>query len=137
HRVTGARTVEHLACKSKSPEQAYEWSNYRLVCLRMNERKHVFEDVLDPFHVEDGWFQIEFVTFRVVPNRDLTDANRALVEATIERLRLNDGDCRSSRQEEFEDYLHKGLSWTQLLKWSPFLAAEVARQGISRSDDKP
>jgi hypothetical protein len=31
-RGTGARSVDHLAPKSKRRELAYEWDNYRLVC---------------------------------------------------------------------------------------------------------
>ena len=38
-------------------------SNYRLVCGTLNSRKGTFE-VLDPFMIEDGWFEIDFpVTF--------------------------------------------------------------------------
>ena len=52
--------MEHFAPKKKHPDHAYIWENYRLVCTVMNSRKRDFENVLDPFEVEDGWFQIQF-----------------------------------------------------------------------------
>src|SRR5207245_9727793 len=40
---TGADTVEHFRPKDTYPVDAYEWSNYRLVCATLNGRKGVFE----------------------------------------------------------------------------------------------
>ena len=41
-RGTGARSIDHLAPKSKRRDLTYEWSNYRLVALLMNARKRDF-----------------------------------------------------------------------------------------------
>src|SRR2546427_329692 len=57
---TGADTVEHFLAKNTHPTQAYEWTNYRLVCATLNGRKGIHADVLDPFHVQNGWFVIDF-----------------------------------------------------------------------------
>src|ERR1700689_4415537 len=57
---TGADTVEHFRPKDTYPTEAYEWSNYRLVCATLNGRKGTFEDVLDPFVIQNGWFVIDF-----------------------------------------------------------------------------
>ena len=46
---TGSRTVEHFVPKVVAPDLAYEWSNFRLVCGRLNSRKGRHQDVLDPF----------------------------------------------------------------------------------------
>jgi hypothetical protein len=32
HPVTGSRTVDHMAAKSRAWDQVYEWMNYRLAC---------------------------------------------------------------------------------------------------------
>ena len=61
-RATGAGTVDHFIAKSKRAGLAYEWSNYRLACSSMNSRKRDFDDVLDPFEVDNGWFQLELVS---------------------------------------------------------------------------
>ena len=49
HPITGARSADHFAPKPKDRDNIYEWSNYRLVCSRLNSSKRDFGDVLDPF----------------------------------------------------------------------------------------
>ena len=128
--VTGSRTVDHFAPKSKHPDLAYEWSNYRLVCGTMNARKNHFEDVLDPFEVENGWFQLEFSFFQVVSKSDLESAERAEVQATIDRLRLNDNDCRQMRSRYYDDFIGGDISFDYLARCSPFVAMEMKRQRL-------
>ncbi|WP_437767795.1 hypothetical protein WMF27_17135 [Sorangium sp. So ce281] len=65
-RGTGARSVDHVAPKSKRRELAYEWSNYRFVCSLMNARKRDFDDVLDPMEIPDGWFVLEMSFLQVL-----------------------------------------------------------------------
>lgn len=133
-RVTGGDSVEHFAPKSAHPELAYEWSNYRLVCSLMNSRKREFEDVLDPFEVADGWFELEFVTFHVKPTEGLHAELQTRVVDTIGRLSLNDDECRDARAEHYEDY-QCGVPYHFLCKVSPFVAREIARQGRRRPND--
>ncbi len=64
-RVTGGGSVDHFIAKSQRADLAYEWSNYRLACSRMNSRKREYEDVLDPFEVDTGWFHLEVVSGRL------------------------------------------------------------------------
>lgn len=128
-RGTGARSVDHLAPKSSHPALAYEWSNYRLVCALMNSRKRDFEDVLDPFEILDGWFILELSFLQLLPNPDLDTPTRESVEATIDRLKLNDDECRRARAMYYDAYLAGDLSFNRLLEWSPFVAMEIQRQG--------
>ena len=67
-RGTGGRSVEHFAPKSMHRALTCEWSNYRLVSTLMNSRKRDFEDVLDPFKIDNGWFELEFMALQVRPN---------------------------------------------------------------------
>lgn len=63
----------------------------------MNARKRDFEDVLDPFEIEDGWFVLDLSMLQIKPAEHLDAAMRARVEATIERLGLNDQECIDAR----------------------------------------
>ena len=126
-RGTGARSVDHLLPKSKRPDRAYEWDNYRLASALMNARKHDFEDVLDPFEIPDGWFVLELSFLQVMPSPSLDPATRAKVQATIDRLGLNDKECTDARVEVYELY-REGATLEQLAYLSPFIAQEVARQ---------
>ena len=129
-RVTAIGSVDHFAPKSLMPSQAYEWSNYRLVCSRMNSRKREFQDVLDPFFIENGGFHLELVTGRIFPNPDLNSTMQEKVTDTITRLGLDDEGCRRLRARHFDFYISGEISANFLKKTSPFVWYETNRQGL-------
>jgi hypothetical protein len=130
-RGSGARSVDHFVPQSRRPDLLYEWSNYRLACSLMNSRKKQFEDVLDPFEVEDGWFVLDLSFLQVLPNPDLDEATRRRVQATIDRLDLNDNECLQAREKDYDAYLKRELPYDLLERWSPFVAREMRRQGLA------
>jgi hypothetical protein len=127
HPVTGGRSVDHMAPRSCAHDKVYEWSNYRLASSLLNERKKDFSDVLDPFEIMDGWFQLNLLGFEVVPARELVPKIRTRVQQTIDRLGLN--DFRSSRERDAENYWARKVSLAVLTEESPFVAKELRRQG--------
>jgi hypothetical protein len=129
-RGTGGVSVDHMLPKSKQRNLAYEWSNYRLACVRMNARKNDLEDVLDPFEVRDGWFALELSTLNVVPGAGLTEELRQRVQETIDRLKLNDHEFVEARDAYYASFMEKELSFRLLQKHCPFLANELVRQGL-------
>jgi hypothetical protein len=129
-RGTGARSVDHLLPKSKRRELAYEWSNYRLACVRMNSRKNDLEDVLDPFEVQDGWFALELSTLQVIPGEGLPANLRQRVQETIDRLDLNDDEFIQARMAHYDVFQRGEVKFSHLRKHCPFLAQELLRQGI-------
>lgn len=132
--VTGGDSVEHFAPKSTDEDLAYEWSNYRLVCRLMNSRKSAFRDVLDPFAVADGWFILNLTTMGIEPSAELSEPERTAVVNTIGRLKLDDKKCRQARANYYDLYLKGYLSFAGLRHLSPFVAAEVERQGLKRPE---
>lgn len=128
HRVTGAASVDHMAPKSRTWDQVYEWLNCRLACSRLNARKNDFGDVLDPFDVQDGWFELEFYGFQVCPAHGLDPAIAQQITTTIERLGLNDSDMRNGRACDAQLYWDGEISLAVLQHESPFVARELARQ---------
>lgn len=125
---TGFQTVEHFKSKVAYPKKAYSWSNYRLVCGLMNGRKGKFEDVLDPFNIDDGWFILDFPGTVIKPSDTLPMSRRKQVEATIRRLRLNhDESCVESRQLWLEEYCrfaptNEAAAFSFLSQYAPFCA---------------
>ena len=129
---TGADTVEHFRPKDSYPAEAYEWANYRLVCATLNGRKGVHEDVLDPFRIQNGWFVIDFPSMLISPHVDLSPVRRRRVQATINRLGLNDeGTCLKSRVRWLGEYCSNNISLDHLRRHAPFIAAELERQGLT------
>lgn len=134
HPVTGSRSVDHMAPKSRAWDQVYEWSNYRLASSLLNARKQDFSDVLDPFLIGDDWFELELVGFQVKPAQQLDAEIRARALATIDRLGLNDFEFRSSRERDAQCYWD-GIPFRILAEESPFVARELKRQGQVRPED--
>ena len=126
---TADYTVDHMVPKSRDWRLVYEWCNYRLACLPMNRRKDEFTDVLDPFCIEDDWFVMDIVEFRVHPGDSLDASRKRTVAATINRLRLNDLDWCETRRQHVEHYReHKMLHILESL--FPFVAKEIRRLGL-------
>lgn len=126
-RVTGAASVDHMLPKSLDWQEVYEWHNYRLACVLMNSRKNNYRDVLDPFEVEDGWFCIELVGYQVHPAPGLPQNIHDKVQATIDRLQLNDYECRKLREDYVENFKQGGIHLDYLRRRAPFLAREIER----------
>lgn len=128
--TTGISNVEHFRPKSKYPQDAYNWENYRLACWKMNKNKGIYEDVLDPFTLQDNWFVIDFSSLMVFPGDHLTEHDARLVSKTIKRLKLNeDEDCIEERKKWIGDYVTGEITFAHLKKKAPFLASEIERQG--------
>ena len=125
-----------MIAKSLHWDQVYEWHNYRLACSLMNARKGSIGSVLDPFEIEEGWFALELVEFQVVPGEALPPDVLTGVEATIERLRLNDLECCKARSEFAEDYWQGDISLDYLTRHAPFVERELRRQGRLRAEDR-
>ncbi|MBK9372739.1 MAG: hypothetical protein IPN03_03135 [Holophagales bacterium] len=129
-RVLGAGTVDHFVPKSRSLGLAYEWRNYRLACSRMNSRKRDYETVLDPFDLDESPFHLELVTGKIYPKPFLPPALTASALATIERLGLDDADCREMRTRHFDECWRGDVSPAYLSRVSPFVYQEARRQGL-------
>jgi hypothetical protein len=124
--ITGAASVDHMLPKSQAWQEVYEWRNYRLACSLMNSRKNDYQDVLDPFEVEDDWFRIELVGYQVIPAPGLAPEIHRKVSDTINRLKLNDHDCLTLR-EEYAKVFAMGNNLQSLSYRAPFLAREITR----------
>lgn len=133
--TTGAATVDHYLPKSKNRAQAYDWSNFRLACSRMNARKHNGTNIIDPFAVVDGWFVLEFGPMTVHPAPALAPPTRASVLHTRDKLDLNSSECVRERTRLWNNYAVNEDSVTSLYTHAPFVALEAVRQHKLRSGD--
>ncbi len=134
HSVTGAASVDHFAPKSRSWNKVYEWHNYRLAAGRLNARKNNFEDLIDPFDVQPAWFQMNLVSFQVLPNPELNKTLRSQIDATITRLDLN--DFRREREQDAQVYWDRDVTLKTLRRESPFVAFELERQNRLNNEDE-
>ncbi|NCR63451.1 MAG: hypothetical protein GPJ26_15360 [Microcystis aeruginosa LG11-05] len=60
-------TVDHFLSFHNYRHLSYEWSNYRYVANWINSSKQNLDDrLLDPFEVEDNWFEILLPSLQLV-----------------------------------------------------------------------
>jgi hypothetical protein len=120
-------TVDHYLSWSNHPELAYEWSNYRYAAGWMNSSKQDADDkVLDPFEVEDGWFEIILPSLQLVVSDDIPAEHREKAEFTLERLNLRD-DERVIRQRRswYEMFEEDRITLEGLREVAPLIARAV------------
>ena len=124
-------SIDHFIPRSAGPGGAYEWSNFRLSRSRINSLKGDHQDVIDPFSLAAGWFQLDFRTFRLVPNPSLPQGDRVRVLNTIARLGLNsDQDYVKERVRAIRAYCVGAATLEQLRRRYPFIAQEMDSQNF-------
>lgn len=129
-------TIDHFLPKTRRPDRAYEWDNYRLALHRMNLYKGDRTDILDPFSLNDGWFVLDFPSCLVRPGADLTAEQKQQVETTIDVLKLNEDDSLvQDRCDVMVMFARGEVALAFLEKRYPFLAAEVLRQRLQGTAD--
>ncbi|HSN98225.1 MAG TPA: hypothetical protein VLS89_08000 [Candidatus Nanopelagicales bacterium] len=124
-------TVDHFVSRDEDRGLAYEWSNLRYAAGWINSAKNTLraEQVLDPFEVGDGWFEILLPSCQMVMTAQCPPAYRERGRTMLKRLRLGDGeDVVSYRQEWYRMYLEGELTLEGLERKAPLIARAVKRQ---------
>ena len=130
----GEVSIDHAIPKSQGNHyQAYEWNNFRLARVRLNNLKG--DRILaDPCVINDGWFQINFNSFYIIANPCLSVENMDLVNLTIDVLRLNaDSKYVDERVDATLKYVKKEFDFDSLTKFYPFIAKEMIRQDFDNN----
>lgn len=130
-------SVDHFFPKTTYPHLAYEWSNFRLASGRVNSAKGHNTNILDPFTIEDDWFQMDIPTCLIRANPTLEKRVRSQVSETINSLRLNqDDNYVQDRCDILIDYARGDISLAFVRRRYPFLAKEVERQQLGQNELK-
>ncbi len=122
--------IDHYLSYRNHPHLAYEWSNYRFASSTMNSIKNrADEAVLDPYEVEDGWFEIILPSLQMRTTEHVPPELRARAEATLSRLRLRDDERLIRwRQSWYEMYRDGELTLDGLQRVAPLIAAAVRKE---------
>jgi hypothetical protein len=125
-RATGSPTVDHYVPKERDWKLVYEWSNYRLSAGCVNGAKGT-RDVIDPFKVQAGWFELDLATFLVRRGPAAPPEEHARVDDTLDILNLR--QCIAQRRDFITDYRVGQIDLRNVERYAPFIAAELRRQG--------
>jgi hypothetical protein len=124
--ATGSPTVDHYVPKERDRGLVYEWSNYRLCTGCVNGAKGT-KDVVDPFRVKPGWFELDLDTFLVRRGDAAPVAERARIDETLTILNLR--QCVRQRGDYISRYRAKKIDLAYVTDCAPFIASELRRQG--------
>lgn len=129
--LVSSGTVDHFLPKSKYPNLAYEWNNYRLASDTINQRKGEREDILDPFLVQPGWFTMDFPSCLIKISNLIPSEYAQRAACTIDILKLNNDDrLVQERCDIIMDYVERNVTLVFLEKRYPFIATEIKRQAL-------
>lgn len=124
-------SVDHFWPKTKYPQLAYEWNNYRFARPKINSRKGNTEEVMDPFAVKKGWFVLDLPSCLIRPGDGLDAGVRRKINATIDILQLNSDDLLVQERCDWLVALADGKITMDFLDGNYFfLSSELKRQGV-------
>jgi hypothetical protein len=123
-------TVDHYLSCNNHPRLAYEWQNYRYASGWINSSKGTLDDlVLDPFEVQDGWFEILLPSLQLVLTDMVPDEERQRAEFTLRRLHLrNDASVIRQRRAWYDLHREGKLPLDGLEVVAPLIARAVRKQ---------
>lgn len=128
-RATGSPTVDHFVPKERDWRLVYEWSNYRLSAGCVNGAKGT-KDVVDPFSVGPGWFELDLDTFYVKRGPAAPPPEHARIDETL--TVVNQRQCLAQRGDFITRYRDGKIDLPHLEIYAPFIASEFRRQGRVR-----
>ncbi|MDR1148252.1 MAG: HNH endonuclease [Spirochaetaceae bacterium] len=123
-------SVDHFLPKSKEPQLAYEWDNYRLTTKVMNITKGDNTGIVDPFYVQFGWFIMDFPSCLIKSSGNLNEHDRKKVDDSINILKLNSDKQTVNRYDIISCYISDDITFDSFKEKYPYIAYELERQGL-------
>jgi hypothetical protein len=123
--------IDHFVSIDEDPRKAFRWDNLRYAAAWINRSKQNIpsSQLLDPFEVEDGWFEI------VLPSLELRVTDRCPVhlrpraELMLDRLGLRSGpQVMRSRRAFYAQYRSGRAKLEYLDDYAPLIARAIRKQ---------
>ena len=124
-------TVDHFVSCDEDRTRAYEWANYRFASGWINSSKQSLRasEVLDPFEVNNEWFELLLPSLQLVLTEHVPRAARDKAQRMLDRLHLgHDERVIRQRREWYRMYQEGELPLAGLEKKAPLIAAAVRKQ---------
>jgi uncharacterized protein (TIGR02646 family) len=97
-------TIEHFRPKTKFPQEAYKWGNLFLCCRLCQRKGDKFDERLlkpdEHYYSFDKYFDIDWVTGKLIPNRNASVEDRERARITIDLFRLNHNGKHHDRKSQ-------------------------------------
>jgi hypothetical protein len=124
--------VDHFVSRDEDRSRTYDWNNYRYAAGWLNASKKSLRsiEILDPFDVEDDWFEILLPSLQLVVTDAVPPDKRAQAECMLTRLHLgHDERVMKQRREWYRMYMDGEIaSLDALARKAPLIARAIAKQ---------
>jgi hypothetical protein len=123
-------TVDHFVSCSEDRSRAYEWSNYRYVegWLNSSKNKHPSASLLDPFEVENGWFEVDLPSLQLRLTEAVPVELRERAEFTLKNLPLRDDERVIRQRRAWLEMYEQGTPLAVIEPKAPLIAQAIRRQ---------
>jgi hypothetical protein len=124
-------TLDHFVSCSEDRSLAYDWSNYRYAAGWLNSSKGDVRSsqLLDPFEVDDEWFQLLLPSLQMVTTDRIPAELRERAETMLIRLHLGHDERVVRQRREWLGLDERGeLSLAGLERMAPMIAAAIRRR---------
>jgi len=99
-------TIEHFRPKTKFPYEAYKWENLFLCCRRCQTKGDKFDERLlkpdEDYYSFDKYFDIDWITGKLIPNRNASVEDQERARITIELFHLNHNGKHHERKRQLK-----------------------------------
>ena len=123
-------TVDHFVSCEEDRTRSYDWANYRYAAGWINSSKQALRshELVDPFAVESGWFELLLPSLQLVITDRVPAAWRERAERMLVRLHLgHDERVVRQRREWYRMYQEGELTLDGLARKAPLIAAAVRK----------
>lgn len=124
-------TVDHFISYNEDSNLAYVWNNYRYASGWINSSKNKIpsDEILDPFAIEDGWFEILLPSLQLRVSDNIPEDKQAKAEFVLKRLHLqHDERVLRQRREWYRCFQDGEITLEGLHKKAPLIARAIERQ---------
>lgn len=120
--------VDHFIAQADDRSQVYEWSNFRYVSPSLNAKKKAGQKWLDPFDVENDWFELNAFTLELRLTDKVPDSMRDIAERTLDKLGLRDSPALiRQRRSWYDAHAQKGGDLDWLRQCAPLVASAIEK----------
>jgi hypothetical protein len=127
-------TFDHYLSKKNRPDLTYEWSNYRYCTKHVNTLKGNYDDrILDPFEVQDDWFEIQIPSLQIVLTNQVPIELREKAEFTLQQLQLNRSTRTMELRASYYDDYQEGVVTLEFVERNAPLLGRAIRAEIARN----
>ena len=127
-------TVDHYVSVDEDFSKTYEWNNYRYIegWLNSSKKKLSADELLDPFDVRDGWFEIELPSLQLKLSDSIPAEFRVRAENTLRLLPLRDDERIIRQRRAWLEIYEQGTPLTVIRAKAPLIALASEKRSEER-----